>query len=307
MKKHYSLLLAFLVAISSFFVSCNENENDSDSTICKITVIRDGDGEGTVAITNYIGTSVNVLIGNQVEVVATPGEGSAFIGWFIGDEEAPVSTDAEYTFTVEENITLTAKFKFRTNPNGHEYIDLGLPSGLKWATCNVGASSPEDYGGYYAWGEIEEKSNYDWSTYKWCNGSYNTQTKYCTSSSYGTVDNKTVLDPQDDVAHVKWGGTWRMPTNAEQDELRTNCTWSWTTQNGVNGYKVTGPNDNSIFLPAAGYRNGTEVSYRNSYYWSSSLYRDNSYLAAYLFFGSGGLDRGDGYRDGGRSVRPVSE
>ena len=310
MKKHYSLLLAFLVAISSFFVSCNENENDSDSTICKITVIRDGDGEGTVAITNYIGTSVNVLIGNQVEVVATPGEGSAFIGWFIGDEEAPVSTDAEYTFTVEENITLTAKFKFRTNPNGHEYIDLGLPSGIKWANMNVGASSPEDYGGYYAWGEIEEKSNYDWSTYKWCNGSYDTQTKYCTSSSYGTVDNKTVLDPQDDVAHVKWGGTWRMPTKAEQDELRTNCTWSWTTQNGVNGYKVTGPNGNSIFLPAAGFRVDTGVYYRGSYglFWSSSLGIYYGSNGAYdLDFGSGDYCWNDNLRYYGQSVRPVSE
>ena len=89
---------------------------------------------------------------------------------------------------------------------GHEYVDLGFPSGLKWATCNVGANNPWEYGGYYAWGETEEKSNYDWSTYKWCNGSKDTMTKYCTDSSYGTVDNKTVLEPEDDVAHVKWGG-----------------------------------------------------------------------------------------------------
>ena len=311
MKKHYSLLLAFLVAISSFFVSCNENENDSDSTICKITVIRDGDGEGTVAITNYIGTSVNVLIGNQVEVVATPGEGSAFIGWFIGDEEAPVSTDAEYTFTVEENITLTAKFKFRTNPNGHEYIDLGLPSGLKWATCNVGATKPEEYGGYYAWGETEEKENYSWSTYKWCNGSENTLTKYCTNSYYGTVDNKTTLDPEDDVAHVKWGGSWRMPTIEEQKELLNNCTWTWTTQNGIKGYKVTSKtNGNSIFLPAAGYRYGTglDLSGSNGFYWSSSLGGYYGSNGAYnLDFGSGGCGWDDDLRCYGQSVRPVSE
>ena len=94
----------------------------------------------------------------------------------------------------------------------YEAVDLGLS--VKWASCNVGATTPEDCGDYYAWGEIEEKENYDWSTYKWCNGSYDTQTKYCTNSSYGTVDNKTTLDLEDDVAHVKWGGSWRMPTKA---------------------------------------------------------------------------------------------
>ena len=290
MKKQFFLLLGLLVAFSSLCVSCDEKEQDSN--ICKITVMKDGDG--TVSITNYIGTSVNVLIGNQVEVVATPAVGCAFtgwylsdgetpvsteakfiftasenttliahftrlsnlvvrsagygsvsfkgsssssssvaflpgsevtvvatpdkdcdfVGWFVGDSETAVSTDAKYTFTVTEDVTLTARFKI--NYNGHEYVDLGLPSGLKWATCNVGASSPEVYGGYYAWGETEEKSSYSWSTYKWCNGSYDTMTKYCTSSSYGTVDNKTTLDPQDDVAHVKWGGRWRMPTLEEQ-------------------------------------------------------------------------------------------
>ena len=204
---------------------------------------------------------------------------------------------------------MTAQFERRkTYIDGHEYVDLGLS--VKWATCNVGASKPEDYGGYYAWGETEEKDDYSWSTYKWCNGSYDTQTKYCTNSSYGTVDNKTVLDPEDDVAHVKWGGTWRMPTLDEQKELLNNCTWSWTTQNGVNGYKVTGPNGNSIFLPAAGYRYGSEVYHRGSYglCWSSSLYSGNSLSACDLFFGSGSHDWFSSYRrSSGLSVRPVSE
>ena len=109
--------------------------------------------------------------------------------------------------------------------NGHDWVDLGLPSGLKWAVCNVGADSPEGYGFYFAWGETETKSRYSWNTYKWCNGSYYTQTKYCTNSSYGTVDNKTTLDLSDDAARANWGGSWRMPTKAEQDELRNNCTW----------------------------------------------------------------------------------
>lgn len=304
MKKHYSLLLAFLVAFTSFFVSCDENGSDLDSTICKITVV--SDGNGIVSITNYIGTSVNVLIGNNVEVVAMPGSDSKFIGWYISSSNAPVCIDEKFTFIASENTTLVAKFE----KTKHEAIDLGLPSGIKWANMNVGASVPEEYGGYYAWGETEEKDNYSWSTYKWCNGSYDTLTKYCFDSDYGTVDNKTVLDPQDDVAHVKWGGTWRMPTLDEQKELLNKCTWTWITQNGVNGYKVTGPNGNSIFLPAAGYRGGTGVDYRGSdgYYRSSSLYSNfSSYYACGLIFDTG--DRGwyGSYRCYGQSVRPVSK
>ena len=136
-------------------------------------------------------------------------------------------------------------------------------------------------------------------------------TKYCTSSSYGTVDNKTVLDPEDDVAHVKWGGSWRMPTKAEQDELHNNCTWIWTTQNGVKGYKVTSKsNGNSIFLPAAGYRYVTGLDYSGSYghYWSNSLGGSYSYNACYLsFFYSDYYDRSLNLRYFGQSVRPVSK
>ena len=188
--------------------------------------------------------------------------------------------------------------------NGHEYVDLGLPSGLKWATCNVGANSPEEYGGYYAWGETEEKSNYNWSTYKWCNGTGDTMTKY---SAFG--NNKTILDPEDDVAHVKWGGSWRMPTRAEQDELRNKCTWSLTVQNGVRGYRVTGPNGNSIFLPAAGLRYGTDV-YRRGYgghFWSSSLHFYDSSSAYYLYFYDDNYDWDLNFRYVARSVRPVCD
>jgi hypothetical protein len=123
------------------------------------------------------------------------------------------------------------------------------------------------------------------------------------------VDNKTTLDPEDDVAHVKWGGSWRMPTKAEQDELHNNCTWTWTTQNGVNGYSVTGPNGNSIFLPAAGYRFGTEACKRGSdgCYWSSSLDSNDSGRAYSLYFVSGGRHCYYGARSNGLSVRPVSD
>ena len=148
-------------------------------------------------------------------------------------------------------------------------IDLGLS--VKWASCNVGADSPEEYGDYYAWGETEEKNNYDWSTYKW--GSDDYLTKYCFDPLYGVFDNKNYLEPEDDVAHVKRGDGWRMPTAKESFELAEKCVWLWISVNGVNGYLVTGPNGNSIFLPAAGCRYGTELQSDGTYgyYWTSSL------------------------------------
>ena len=266
---------------------------------------------GVCAIKDKDGTSATVLNGSVITVIATPDEGYDFIGWYVND--ALVSSDAEYTFTVCEDVALVAKFKEEYLPsgsvNGHAYVDLGLPSGLKWATCNVGASSLEEYGGYYAWGETEEKEDYSWSTYKWCNGTSTTLTKYCTSSSYGTVDNKTVLDPEDDVAHVKWGGSWRIPTLDEQKELLNNCTWDWTTQNGVNGCRVTSKtNGNSIFLPVAGFRGGTGFVNIGSdgYYWSSSLLSSIS-NAYYLTCRLGSPDWHFNYRYYGRSVRPVCD
>ena len=198
--------------------------------------------------------------------------------------------------------------------NGHEYVDLGLPSGLKWATCNVGATKPEDYGDYFAWGETEPKERYDWSTYRWCNGAYNKLTKYCTNSSYWDstepMDNKTVLDPEDDAAHVKWGGSWRMPTIDEWIELQSSCKLTWTIQNGVNGLLVTSvTNSNSIFFPATGYLFGTGY-YRvltHGYYWSSSLYAANSDDAFNLRFNSESVDTSFSFRYDGIPVRPVCE
>ena len=143
-------------------------------------------------------------------------------------------------------------------PNGA--VDLGLPSGTLWADRNIGANSPEGYGDYFAWGETRPKLFYDWSTYKYCDGSYNVMTKYCTDSSKGKVDNKTVLDPSDDAATANWCAAWRMPTHEEQVELNEKCTWTKSTLNGVKGYKVTGPNGNSIFLPAAGVRMDSDVT-----------------------------------------------
>ena len=195
-----------------------------------------------------------------------------------------------------------------TPPDNHEYVDLGLPSGTLWATCNVGADSPEDYGDHFAWGETEPKDTYDWSTCK--HGSYNTLTKYCTNSSYGYngyVDNKTELDSEDDAAYVNWGSSWRMPTLDQQTELIDNCTWTWTTQNGVNGYLATGPNGHTLFLPAAGYRYNGSLSSTGSdgRYWSRTLYSAYPYNAYNLSFYSGRVFWSYFYRSYGYAVRPV--
>lgn len=197
-----------------------------------------------------------------------------------------ISYGEQKSFTTKKSIT---------SENGHDCVDLGLS--VKWATCNVGADSPEDYGDYFAWGETEPKSTYYWDTYKWCQGSRYTMTKYCDDSDYGTVDNKAQLDLSDDAARANWGGSWRMPTHDELTELIEGCSWTWITQNGVKGYKVS-RNGNSIFLPAAG-------SYGE--YWSSSLYTDYPYwfYARYVFFDSACVGWNYDSRCDGRSVRPV--
>ena len=186
--------------------------------------------------------------------------------------------------------------------NGHEWVDLGLPSGLKWAACNVGASSPERYGDYFAWGETRTKSSYVHD---------NSTTNYLSTSelqSRGIIGSDGNLTAAYDAATANWGSKWRMPTRDEIEELIDNCTWTWTTQNGVNGRKVTGLNGNSIFLPAAGYRYGTGLDRAGSYgyYWSASP-SSNSYYACSLYFNSDNYGWDYGIRDDGQSVRPVSD
>lgn len=204
----------------------------------------------------------------------------------------------------------------------HEYVDLGLPSGTLWATCNIGANSPEEYGDYFAWGELEGynsgKTEFYWSTYKWCEGTDRTMTKYCNNSNYGFngfTDDKTELDLEDDAAYVNWGAAWRMPSIEQLQELiNGNYTIiERTTQNGVYGRKITskmeGFTDKSIFLPDAGCRNVSSLYYAGSYgnYWSRTLYTSTSPLAAwYLYFESGSnIGVGSTGRCYGRSVRPV--
>ena len=207
---------------------------------------------------------------------------------------------------------------------GPEAVDLGLPSGLKWASCNVGATAPEEIGDYFAWGETEpyysslspltwkddKSAGYDWDSYRWCRSSATMLNKYNVDSEYGTlVDNKITLELADDAAQANWGGSWRIPTYLEWDELLKKCTWTWTTRNGIDGYLVTGPNGNSIFLPAASFRYETTIELFGlmGFYMTSSLRPDEPSAAYCLGFDP---DHTFGYfldRCAGVSVRPVSD
>ena len=202
--------------------------------------------------------------------------------------------------------------------DGRDYVDLDLPSGRLWASCNIGANSPEDYGDYFAWGETagysSGKNTFDWSTYKWCKGSYNTMTKYCTRSDCGYegfTDNKTELDFEDDAAYVNWGSSWRMPSKEDFDELINSSytTTVWTTQNNVYGRKITSiSNGNSIFLPATGWRDKSSLKKVGSdgYYWSRSLYEQYPYGSWILHINLSSVNTSRStYRSPGVSVRPV--
>ena len=216
---------------------------------------------------------------------------------------------AVITVSSVENPLIQATCSVTVSNAPQNAVDLGLS--VMWAPFNVGAKKPEDYGDYFAWGETEPKSEYSWDTYKWCNGTSSSLTKYNMSLDYGIVDNKTQLDLSDDAARASWGGKWRMPTLTESDELRANCIWAWTTRNGIKGFNVTSKiNGKSIFLPAAGFRymeGWTAVGIDNEgYYWSSSLDTDQTGRAGGMYFqevgGEFGMRLGRFY---GISVRPV--
>jgi hypothetical protein len=257
--------------------------------------------------------------GQSCTVTATAITGYTFVCWMEGSDV--VSTEANYTFTVNSNRTLVANFSENGgggggSHNGHDYVDLGLPSGTLWATCNVGADTPEGYGNYFAWGETQPKNYYEWSTYNYSYGSHTTITKYCYNSNYGYngfTDNLTTLESSDDAATANWGTGWRMPTEADWRELMNNTTCTWTTQNGVNGRLFTAANGNSIFIPAAGCRYGNGLNYAGSrgYYRTSSLDMNYPDDAESFGFNPSTYYMGDynvfcyGNRCQGFSVRPV--
>jgi len=228
------------------------------------------------------------------------------------------------TFTYDTEVA-TIKYKGVIPPVSA--IDLGIVMTkadgstykLFWADRNLGATTPEGYGASFAWGETAPKEEYSWKTYRWAMGTYNTITKYCCNSSFGYngfTDTKTLLDQEDDAAHMHLGGNWRMPTDAEFRELHAQCTWEWWSLNGIYGQKVTGPNGNSIFLPATGFRSAYESFFLvnvnfSGYYWTSSLYLGGSVQpgAHSMYFDKTGLilDSFSGERCSGQFIRPVCE
>ena len=244
------------------------------------------DGNGTGSFTSNIPN----LAPNTRYYVRTYATNSAGTGY--GDEISFTTEEEE-----EEGCEPDGEIA------GHYYVDLGLPSGVKWATCNVGASSPEDYGDYFAWGETSPKVVYDWDTYLHWNDLDGDG--YC---DYGepTINSDISGNVQYDAATANWGGNWRMPTKDEMQELVDHCEWEWTQVNGVNGSKVIGPNGSCIFLPAAGLRYGTSLTNDGNYgsCWSSTPYVS---YASHLSFYDGDEGVYGSNRYYGQTVRPISE
>lgn len=275
-------------------------------------------------------TSLSLLIGEEETIFVT-----SILPDDTNDKTYTWSSSDDAIASVDQNGKITAKAKGNTvikatanDGSGvfascsvsviEEKVDLGIKTSdgktLYWSTRNLCKSgfvnSPEDYGDYFAWGETDPKENYSWSTYKFSTSPSGPFSKYNNNSKYGKVDNKTVLEIEDDVANVKLGGKWRMPTVAEWTELRTKCTWAWSTLNDAHGYMVTASNGNSIFLPAAGYRDETDLFKADSLggYWSSSLDEDNPFGAwgICLYSDHVSMDYSS-FRCFGITIRPITE
>lgn len=235
----------------------------------------------------------------------------------LGDPQTSNNHNYSHSFTFshssnstanEETIVLDSSGK-KNEINGHEYVDLGLPSGLKWATCNIGADKPEDYGDYFAWGETKPKKEYSENTYVFC---HEKDESGLYDFGYGTKKVKyydnlgiDISGTQYDAARSNWGGSWRMPTKKELEELKIKCKWIWEVRNGINGYKVIGPNSNSIFLPAAG-TSHVCAGHTASYLSSSTNENDVNYEYE-LYFHKDIHDLYTTYRSQGKSIRPVTE
>jgi uncharacterized protein (TIGR02145 family) len=298
-------LVKFNVTTASEAATCITGmKNKVTVDFAENTLTHSQEGNGIITLPAGSGEKWAILLPQEAVEAGEDGTAYSEDGAFTGTRGAvPAIRNNGY-------LTMGIDIMVSTPNVAHEYVDLGLPSGLLWATCNVGADYPEDYGDYFAWGETQPKSDYSWSTYQYCMGSGGTLTKYCTKASYGYngfTDNLTTLQPSDDAATAQWGSGWRMPTKEEWQELLNNTTHIWTTQNGVNGRLFTAPNGNSLFLPAAGGCVGTSLDGAGTYgdYWSSSLNADTPHRAWCLDFVSGNCGMSNCYRDDGLSVRPV--
>ena len=300
-------LVKFNVTTASGAATCITGmKNKVTVDFAENTLTHSQEGNGIITLPAGSGEKWAILLPQEAVEAGEDGTAYSENGAFTGTRGAVPAIRNNGYLTMGIDIMVST-------PNvvhEHECVDLGLPSGLLWATCNVGAETPEDYGDYFAWGETQPKSVYNWRTYQYCMGNYNRLTKYCNNASYGYngfTDNLTTLQPSDDAATANWGSDWRMPTKEEWQELINNTTVTWTTQNGVNGRRFTAMNGNSLFLPAAGYRGGAGLNGAGmyGYYWSSSLSTVYPYNAWNLNFRSYDCGVYDDSRQDGLSVRPV--
>lgn len=307
-------IFAVIIGMAAVFSGCKDDPIPPTIVIKPTSGIVEGAATLNAEITNpdsdaitscgfYYNTSSDM---NNPEVVNATLDGSRFSAEIFNLESCKTYY---YLAFARNNAGLTESeiksFTTAGTLNGHGWVDLGLPSGIKWATCNVGSNTPEGYGDFFAWGETFPKKTYGWENYMYAEGTWEAPrlTKYCNSSSYGNngfTDNLTTLEASDDAATANWGSGWRMPTKAEMQELFDNCTYELTTQNGVNGRLYIGPNDNTIFLPYG-------KQYGLGHYWSGSLYTKIPDRAWGYVASEYSDEYGDEYRFRERSVRAVCQ
>lgn len=301
MKKNDILSIVLSALLLSFMASCNHDDDDpvtpdmpndevkvttyTPQDITSTTVVCGGDVIVSQGLSlNELGVCWSTGMMPTVEDAhrSTTTWNQPFVCTITGLEPNTVYRIRAYAlrgleYYYGETKSFTTESGGGGGLNGHDYVDLGLPSGTLWATCDVGADSPEDQGDYFAWGETTSKNTYEWSTYQYCNGSSHTLTKYCFSLYHGYngfTDNLTILLPEDDAATANWGNGWCMPTKEQWQELINNTTVSYTTLNGVYGCLFTALNSNALFLPAVNLDDISAVDLDvgcSGSYWSSSL------------------------------------
>ena len=274
----------------------SEEEQPNSEFMFIVTYDANG-GEGIMKPdTFYYGVS------KQLSEITYTKDSHTFTSWNTKADGSGIPYENGQTLMISKNIVLYAQWK-----KDPEWVDLGLS--VKWATCNIGATMPGEYGSYFAWGETKPKTDYGWSSYVWCNGTNITLTKYCTSSDYGVVDDKITLSPEDDAATVNLGELWRTPSIEEWHELYIRCNWEWEYQNGSYGYKITSSNGNSIFLPFGGCKVGTHQTPMNEgsygYYMSNSLVSDEPQSAYIMYLEPEWYGEERYAREKGLSIRPV--
>ena len=298
---------AYCLCFDAFLTYCSDLPRNNGVSIRPVIAVCDSLQISSTELSLKVGEKERVVInsgsGNYIEqssdasVATATVSGSTVTVTAMGEGIANITvTDIISRQTAAIEVTVRPKPFSCPDENHPHVIDLGLPSGTKWACCNVGASSPEAYGGYVAWGERWEKGEYTFWNYAHFNND---------KLSYYQIGSD-ISGTKYDVAHVEWGDSWRMPTIDEVKELVNNCSWKWNTYNGVNGQMVTGPNDNKIFLPAAGYRStGLYLAGKWGYYYSSTCNESGTSRVYQLYFSEGSVIWLHNPPDVGQSVRPV--